>query len=200
MLVLAIDISPLLDETIPMKVAFPSCPIPHMHVHGGEGGYSDAPPNNNYAPLSSARTAAKPIFCIQPQKLVKTPCSGKIFTFAMEKQNIKKKRETVPSSQTDKCVFPAEWLVVCSNEDKKLFDQFTLSVENLSRLHQSTLYKTASFYNALCFYKKEHCIQRSTAYKAESASVALSYIPLRQTNVNTSESDWISLLRYIFLC
>ena len=26
----AIDISPLLDETIPMKVAFPSCPIPHM--------------------------------------------------------------------------------------------------------------------------------------------------------------------------
>ena len=87
---------------------------------------------------------------------------------------------------------------MCSNEDKKLFDQFTLSVENLSRLHQSTLYKTASFYNALYFYKKEHCIQRSTAYKAQSASVALSYIPICQTNVNTSEAGWISLSSDIF--
>ena len=51
-------------------------------THGEEG---DTPPNSNYAPLSSARTAAKPIFCIQPQKLVETPCNGKTFTFAMKK-------------------------------------------------------------------------------------------------------------------
>ena len=53
-------------------------------THGGEGGYSDAPPNNNYAPLSSARTAAKPIFCIQPQKLVKMSVQWENFYICYE--------------------------------------------------------------------------------------------------------------------
>ena len=139
-----------------MKVAFPSCPIPHM---GERGIYSDAPPNSNYAPLSSARTAAKPIFCIQPQKLVETPCSGKTFTFAMEKQKIKKnERRFQVHKQTNVFFQQSGWLCVrtktrnCSTNLRCLSRTYLVCTKaHYTRLHRST---------TLCIFTK-----RSIVYK-----------------------------------
>ena len=48
--------------------------------------------------------------------------------------------------QIDKCVFFSARGVFCLVEGKKLFDQFTLSVGKLSRLHHGALYNTALLY------------------------------------------------------
>ena len=94
--------------------------------------------------------------------------------------------------------------VFCLVEGKKLFDQFTRSVGKLSRLHHGALYNTALLH---CIAQCISVHYRSTVQPMHTKlcglgqhSAIVSYLSIDQTNVNTSEGGWISLVQYIFLC
>ena len=143
-------------------------PAVQYHTWGrgplSEWGYSDAPPNSNYAPLSSARTAAKPIFCIQPQKLVETHAVGKLLHLPWRSKRLKRKRPGSKFTNRQMCFSSRVVGCVFERRQETVRPIYAVCREPISSapkhiIQDCIVLQRFVFLQKGALYTKKHCIQ-----------------------------------------